>query len=454
MTKPRRPQRRKPLDPARQAAFDVLRAVSERDSYANLALPALLRERGITGRDAAFATELTYGTCRTRGLLDAVISAAAGRPPEQIDPVLLDLLRLGAYQLLRTRVEPHAAVSTTVEQAGIEFDTARAGFVNGVLRTISRRDEQSWVQELAPIATSDPVGHAAFVHAHPRWIAQAFADALGADAGQLDALLASDDERPLVHLAARPGVLTAEELAGQVDGTIGRYSPYAVYLAGGDPGRLEAVRDSAALVQDEGSQLVAQALTLAALDGPDTGRWLDLCAGPGGKTALLAALVGDGRVIAIEPTERRAEFVEQNTRGLPVEVLRVDGRDPGIEPGFDRVLVDAPCTGLGALRRRPEARWRRQPADVPQLVKLQRELLASAIRLTRPGGVVLYATCSPHLAETVGVVADVLRRHPVTAMDTRALFDPVNDLGGGPYVQLWPHRHGTDAMFAAALKVV
>ncbi|MDT5211159.1 MAG: rRNA (cytosine967-C5)-methyltransferase [Mycobacterium sp.] len=452
MTKPRR-QRRKPLDPARQAAFDVLRAVSERDSYANLALPALLRERGISGRDAAFATELTYGTCRTRGLLDAVISAAAGRPPEQIDPVLLDLLRLGAYQLLRTRVEQHAAVSTTVEQAGIEFDTARAGFVNGVLRTISRRDEQSWVDELAPPIASDPVGHAAFVHAHPRWIAQSFADALGAEAGQLDALLASDDERPLVHLAARPGVLTAEELATQVDGTIGRYSPYAVYLAGGDPGRLEAVRDGAALVQDEGSQLVARALTLAELDGPDAGRWLDLCAGPGGKTALLAALAGDGRVTAIEPTERRAEFVEQNTRGLPVEVLRVDGRDPGIEPGFDRVLVDAPCTGLGALRRRPEARWRRQPADVPQLVKLQRELLASAIRLTRPGGVVLYATCSPHLAETVGVVADALRRHPVTALDARQLFSPVDDLGDGPYVQLWPHRHGTDAMFAAALLV-
>ena len=453
MTKPRRPQRRKPLDPARQAAFDVLRAVSERDAYANLALPAMLRDRGITGRDAAFATELTYGTCRTRGLLDAVISAAAGRPPEQIDPVLLDLLRLGAYQLLRTRVEQHAAVSTTVEQAGIEFDSARAGFVNGVLRTISRRDEQSWVEELAPPAASDPVGHAAFVHAHPRWIAQAFADALGAEAGQLDALLASDDERPSVHLAARPGVLTAEELAGQVDGTIGRYSPYAVYLAGGDPGQLEAVRDGAALVQDEGSQLVARALTLAELDGPGTGRWLDLCAGPGGKTALLAALAGNGRVTAIEPTERRAEFVEQNTRGLPVEVLRVDGRDPGLEPGFDRVLVDAPCTGLGALRRRPEARWRRQPADVPQLVKLQRELLASAIRLTRPGGVVLYATCSPHLAETVGVVADALRRHPVTAMDTRALFDPVEGLGDGPYVQLWPHRHGTDAMFAAALLV-
>ncbi|MDT7766455.1 MAG: rRNA (cytosine967-C5)-methyltransferase, partial [Mycobacterium sp.] len=186
MTRPhdKRPPRRKPLDPARRAAFDVLRAVSERDAYANLALPPMLRERGITGRDAAFATELTYGTCRTRGLLDALIEKAAGRPPDRIDPVLLDLLRLGTYQLLRTRVDDHAAVSTTVEQAGIEFDSARAGFVNGVLRTIARRDEQSWVEELAPPAGSDPVGHTAFAHAHPRWIGQAFADALGANAGQ------------------------------------------------------------------------------------------------------------------------------------------------------------------------------------------------------------------------------------------------------------------------------
>ena len=419
----------------------MLRAVSERDAYANLALPALLRERGITGRDAAFATELAYGTCRTRGLLDAVIAEAAGRPPERIDPVLLDLLRLGTYQLLRTRVDAHAAVSTTVEQAGIEFDSARAGFVNGVLRTIAGRDEQSWVDELAPPADTDPVGHIAFVHAHPRWIAQAFADALGADAGELDALLASDDDRPLVHLAARPGVLTADELAEAVDGTVGRYSPYAVYLPGGDPGRLDAVRDGAALVQDEGSQLVARALTLAPVDD-DGGRWLDLCAGPGGKTALLAAMRTRGaerigtesgaRVTAVEPNARRADLVEENTRGLPVDVLRVDGRDPGLEPGFDRVLVDAPCTGLGALRRRPEARWRRQPGDVPALARLQRELLASAIKLTRPGGVVLYATCSPHLSETVGVVADALRRHPVTALDTRPLFEGVETrLGAG-----------------------
>lgn len=449
----RRP--RAQLDPARRAAFDVLRAVSERDAYANLVLPAILTERGVTGRDAAFATELTYGTCRTRGLLDAVIASAAGRPIDQIDPVLLDLLRLGAYQLLRTHVAPHAAVSTTVEQAGVEFDSVRAGFVNGVLRAISKRDEQSWVAELAPPAAGDPIGHAAFVHAHPRWIAQSFADALGADAAELDAALAADDARPAVHLAARPGVLSADELAEAVGGEVGRYSPYAVYLGSGDPGGLAAIRDGRALVQDEGSQLVARALTLAPLTGSDGGRWLDLCSGPGGKTALIAAIAAPrgATVTAIEPNPRRAEMVEQNTRGLPVSVLRVDGRDTLLPSGgFDRVLVDAPCTGLGALRRRPEARWRRTPADVPELAKLQRELLSSAIHLTRPGGVVLYATCSPHLAETVGVVAGALRRYPVTALDARPLFEAVPDLGAGPYVQLWPHRHGTDAMFAAALR--
>jgi 16S rRNA (cytosine967-C5)-methyltransferase len=450
--------RRRPLDPPRAAAFEVLRAVSDRDAYANLALPPLLRRRGISGRDAAFATELTYGTCRTRGLLDAVIGAAAGRPPDAINPVLLDLLRLGTYQLLRTRVEAHAAVSTTVDQAGIEFDSARAGFVNGVLRTIAGRDEKSWLDELAPDPSRDPIGHAAFVHAHPRWIAQAFADALGADATELDALLASDDERPQVHLAARPGALSAAELAAKlgpaVGGIVGRYSPYAVYLPGGDPGQLAPVRDGQALVQDEGSQLVARALTLAPVDG-DRGRWLDLCAGPGGKTALLAGLgvAAGARVTAVEPSAPRADLVAENTRGLSVEVLRADGRHTGLEPVFDRVLVDVPCTGLGALRRRPEARWRRGPADVPALAKLQRELLAAAIALTRPGGVVLYATCSPHLAETVGVVGDALRRHPVCALDARPFFEPVSTgLGEGPYAQLWPHRHGTDAMFAAALR--
>lgn len=444
---------RRKLDPPRQAALDVLRAVSRQDAYANLALPALLRERGITGRDAAFATELTYGTCRARGLLDAVIEAAAGRTIDQVDEGLRDPLRLGAYQLLRTRVEPHAALSTTVDAVAVEFDQGRAGFVNAVLRTISRRDEADWVEELAP-PESDRIGRLAFATAHPRWIAQSFSDALGPAGSELAQVLASDDERPLVHLAARPGRIDTEALAEAVGGTVGRYSPFAVYLPGGDPGRLEPVRDGLAQVQDEGSQLIARATALAPLQGADE-QWLDLCAGPGGKTALLGALAAQrgAHVTAVEVAPHRAELVANATKSLPVTVVTADGRDSDLAAAsFDRVLVDAPCTGLGALRRRPEARWRRQPGDIPALVKLQRELLASAIQLTRPGGVIVYSTCSPHLAETVGVVSDAVRRYAVSAEDARAVFPGVAGLGDADAVQLWPHRHGTDAMFTALLR--
>lgn len=442
------------VDPARLAARDVLKAVRERDAYANLVLPGLLRERKLDTRDAALATELAYGASRARGLLDAVIESGSGRKIADIDGGLLDILRLGSYQLLRTRVAPHAAVATSVDLARAEFGSGKAGFVNAVLRRVSEKTAQQWVTELAPAADKDPVGNLAFEYAHPKWIAQAFADALGADAGELADVLAADDERPSVHLVARPGEISAEELALVTGGEEGRYSPYAVYLDGGDPGKLDAVRDGLAGVQDEGSQLVARALTLAPLDGPDNGRWLDLCAGPGGKAALLGAIaeIDGAHVDAVEPTAHRADLVRKTTKALPVTVHVVDGRDPGLDGGYDRVLVDAPCTGLGALRRRPEARWRRSATDVAALVALQKELLASALQLVRPGGVVVYSTCSPHLSETSAVVADAVRRHGVVQLDTRALLPDVPGIGEGPSVQLWPHRHGTDAMFLAALQ--
>ena len=265
-----RKRRGEPVDPAREVALDVLRAVRERDAYANLALPKLLRERKISGRDAAFATELTYGASRSQGQLDAVISACAGRPVDEIDGPILDILRLGVYQLLRTRTSAHAAVDTSVDLASAEFGQGRAGFVNAVLRRAGEKTAEQWITELAP---ADPVGKLAFEHAHPKWIAQSFADALGAQAGELDELLAADDERPVVHLVARPGEITAEELALVTGGEEGRWSPYAVYLDGGDPGLLEPVRDGIASVQDEGSQLVALALTRAPLEGEDKGRW-------------------------------------------------------------------------------------------------------------------------------------------------------------------------------------
>ncbi|MFI6754279.1 RsmB/NOP family class I SAM-dependent RNA methyltransferase [Rhodococcus coprophilus] len=442
------------VDPARTAARDVLRAVRERDAYANLVLPALLRERKLDSRDAALATELTYGAARAQGLLDAVIADAANRPVDEIDGSLLDVLRLGAYQLLRTRVAPHAAVATSVDLVRAEFGSRRAGFVNAVLRRVGERTEDEWIDRLAPDPERDPVGHLAFRYPHPLWIAQAFAHALGADAGELAEVLAADDARPIVHLVARPGVITAEELALVTGGEIGPWSPYAVHIEHGDPGRLEPVREGMAAVQDEGSQLVARALTLAPLIGEDKGRWLDLCAGPGGKAALLGALAAlDGFAVdAVEPVEHRADLVRKTARDLPVTVHVADGRDSGLEPGYDRILVDAPCTGLGSLRRRPESRWRRRPEDVADLVKLQKELLGAAIGLLRPGGVVLYSTCSPHVSETVAVVSDAVRRHGVEQLDTRELLPGVPKLGDGPGVQLWTHRHGTDAMFMAALR--
>jgi 16S rRNA (cytosine967-C5)-methyltransferase len=429
----------------------VLRAVRERDAYANLVLPALLRERKISGRDAALATELAYGTCRSRGLLDAVIASGAGRPVDEVDGPLLDVLRLGVYQLLRTRIGAHAAVDTSVALARAEFGAGKAGFVNAVLRRAGEKSVDEWVAALAP---RDPIGRLAFEFAHPTWIAQVFADALGAEAGELRDVLAADDARPIVHLVARPGEITAEELALVTGGEEGRWSPYAVYLDGGDPGKLEPVREGMAAVQDEGSQLVALALTRAPLEGPDNGRWLDLCAGPGGKAALLGAFAAiDGhRVDAIEPAEHRAELVRKAVRNLPVDVHVADGRSSGLTPGYDRILVDAPCTGLGALRRRPEARWRRTPSDVADLVVLQRELLTAAWDLLRPGGVMIYSTCSPHLPETVAIVADAVRRTGATQLDTRDLLPGVTNVGDGPAAQLWPHRHGTDAMFLAALR--
>jgi 16S rRNA (cytosine967-C5)-methyltransferase len=432
-------------------------------------MPAILRRHGLHDRDAALATELGYGTLRATGLLDAVIEACTDRPLARVEHLLLDALRLGAYQLLRTRVPPHAAVDTTVELVRVDAGSRSAGFVNAVLRRVGEHDEAAWVERLAPDQKEDPVGHAAFAHAHPRWIAQAFADALGVtsdgdDGGELDAALAADDTRPVVHLLARPGDITAEELALVTGGEPAPYSPYGVHLepGGGDVGDLDAVREGLAVVQDEGSQLVALALTRATLDGPDAGRWLDLCAGPGGKAVLLGALAAleGGTLDAVEPSEHRAELVRRAVDGLPVTVHTADGRSaPLPDAAFDRILVDAPCTGLGALRRRPEARWRRRPDDVAGLARLQRELLGAALRHVRPGGVVAYVTCSPHLAETVGVVAAVTRRKgrngpevPVEQLDARPYLPGVPDLGPGPTLQLWPHRHGTDAMFLTLLR--
>lgn len=454
-TRPPQENRKRPVeDPARQAAFDVLRAISERDAYANLLLPELLRQRRITGRDAALATELTYGTARAQGLLDEIIAACLDRPLSRVDDAVLDGLRLGTYQLLRTRIPDHAAVGATVQLMRETVAPHIAGFVNAVLRRVSEKDEAAWLDELAPGPATDPIGNLALRNAHPRWIARAFAEALGDTGAELEAALHADDVRPGVHLLARPGEITADELAALTGGEVAPYSPYGVQVppGTGDLAESAPIQERLATVQDEGSQLVALAATRVPVE-PDT-RWLDLCAGPGGKAVLLGSLAAlpGATVDAVDRAPHRAQLVAEATEGLPVHVHTADGRDPGLDGGYDRVLLDAPCSGLGALRRRPESRWRRQPADISGLTALQEELLTSAFRLVRPGGVVVYVVCSPHLAETEGVFSAAVRHTDAEMLDAREYFPGVPQLGEGPYVQLWPHRHGTDAMFCAVAR--
>lgn len=449
-------------------AFDALRAVDERDAYANLVLPPLLRrareQDDFDSRDAALATELVYGTLRRQGTYDAIIAECVDRPLREVDPPVLDVLSLGAHQLLGTRIPTHAAVSASVELARVVLGDGRAKFVNAVLRRVSQHDLDGWLDRVAPSYDEDPEDHLAVVHSHPRWVVSALWDALGGGRAGIEDLLEADNERPEVTLVARPGRSSAGELLdllGEEGGLPGRWSPYAVRLAeGGEPGALAPVREGRAGVQDEGSQLVALALAGAPLDGRDE-RWLDGCAGPGGKAALLGALAAErgAALVAAEKQPHRARLVERALAGNPgpYQVVTADGTRPAWRPGtFDRVLVDVPCSGLGALRRRPEARWRRRPEDLDGFAPLQRSLLREALESVRVGGVVGYATCSPHLAETRAVVDDVLGAHGGTVraewIDARPLMPGVPALGDGPDVQLWPHLHGTDAMYLALLR--
>lgn len=499
-------------DPARDVALAALRTVADQDAYANLLLPGLLRRARLTGRDAAFATGLVYGTLRARGTLDAVLAACVDRPLTELDPAALDVLRLGAYQLLVLGTPAHAGVSSSVDLARRAVGPGVSRLVNAVLRRVSVHPLQEWVERVAPAESADPVGRLAVQGWHPAWVVSAFRDALGGSLDQTAAALAADNTAPLVTLAARPGRMIRADLMAEAvavaagpeavtsglqeapdpDEAVvpekpdpgeqpvgepaaasapaepaarpGRWSPLAVVLSGGDPARLPAVRSGRAGVQDEGSQLVPLALAAAPTTGADTGWWLDACAGPGGKAALLAGLADrvGARLLAGELQPHRARLVDGSLRAAPgATAIVADATAPPWAPGsFDRVLLDAPCSGLGSLRRRPEARWRRTPADLPALRVTQRALLGAALRAVRPGGVVAYGTCSPHLVETSVVVGDALRDGERANVPVRV--DRLHTADWLPAgldlppdrddAQLWPHRHGTDAMYLALLR--
>lgn len=419
---------------SRRAALAALRAVDDRDAYSNLAVPDAVADLP-DARDRAFASHLAYDTLRWEGTLDWALGQVLDRDLDDVEPGLRAILRLGALQLLRTDVPDRAVVSTAVDLAREVVPrnrtTGAAGFVNGVLRALARRrGELPW-----PDPDDDLVGHLALATAHPPWIVRDLVDRFGADEAR--AALEADNDPPGLTLRATGDrdALVVELREDGLDADPGEHAPEAVRVPGGDPRRIPAVEEGRAVPQDESSMLVVHATRTSRGD-----RVLDLCAGPGGKTTHLAALAGaEGHVVAVDVHPHRARLVEEAAArlGVAVEVLVGDGRRPPVDGDFDTVLVDAPCTGLGTGRRRPEVRWRRTEDEIGPLAELQSGLLRAAADRVAPGGHLTYSVCTWTAGETSEVVA-------------RLSGDPRFELVEKE--QHWPHRHGTDGMFIATFR--
>jgi 16S rRNA (cytosine967-C5)-methyltransferase len=437
----------------RRLALETLLMVHQDGAYANLIVPRLLRESGLDVRDKSFVTELAYGALRREGELDVVIETVALRSISEIDNPTLDVLRLGVYQALFMRVSVHAVVDQSVRLAKAVGATRSAGFINAVLRSVTQSATGHWLDIIA-------LGNQT-IQAHPPWIAHEIESALHQCEGDPDvhAALEANNLAPTVTMVLLPGFQTFQK--GDQRTPI---SDIGCFVPGGDPGLDPRIAGGTARVQDEGSQIAALLLARFKPLGPGE-KILDMCAGPGGKTAVLAAyahLVG-ATVLAVEKIPHRAELVRNSVRAITqsapdvVNILVGDSTRELPEGDFDRILLDAPCSGLGALRRRPEARWRKSATDILDLVPLQRALLENAVTHCAPGGVIAYVTCSPVTRETAVVIEECLANHPeIELLDTPAVLEgllntAVPGIRRGSAVQLWTHRHGSDAMFIQLL---
>ena len=434
-------------DPVRLLVFDVMTEVNHRDGYSNLLLPKALENSAFDQRDKAFATELLYGTLRMQGRHDYILSQVSDRPWKEVDTGIVDVTRLGLQQIFEMRVPMHAAVSESVELARKVLGESKASFVNALLRKVSAKSLQEWLEPA--MAIDDDVLRLSIIYSHPEWIVSAYFDLLK-NFTEVEELLIVNNAPTKPTFVTWPGRSTPSEFS-EFAAQLTPYSPYG-FTADATPGSLEAVRHRRAGVQDEGSQLVALVFARAAADKRS---WLDLCAGPGGKAALLSAIAQEEghSFVANEISEARAELVKRVVGGATVWVG--DAREVASrEQAFDAILADVPCTGLGALRRRPEVRWRRSVSDLRSLIQLQSEISDAAISVLSVGGVFGYATCSPHMAETSVAVADILRRNPgleqidVTPFLPAGLKDAVRQGS----MALWTQRHNTDSMFLALFR--
>jgi len=433
-------------DAPRLLAFDLLTEVNRNDGYSNLLLPQALNSSKLEDRDRALVTELLYGTIRMQGKHDWVLTQISDRPWAEVDPGIVDICRLGVHQIHEMRIPDHAAVAATVEVARKRIGESKASFVNALLRNVTRKSIDDWFEPLTGI--SDSVERLSITYSHPEWIVSAYYDLLK-DWTEVEAALKINNEAATPTLVSWPGYSTQQDLL-DIGGAATEFSPYGAHWKG-NPGALDLIKARKIGVQDEGSQLVAQVFSNAA-----TGTsWLDLCAGPGGKAALLSSIAREREIVftANEISTARAELVKQVVHGD--RVLVTDGRSISSSgEKFDAILIDAPCTGLGALRRRPEVRWRRTLQDLRALTQLQRELVDSAIEALNPGGVLGYATCSPHLAETSIQNADIKKKYSDMQQIAVDEFLPPNLLEAtrDGAMSLWTHKHGTDAMYLALFR--
>ena len=435
-------------DASRLLAYDVLHEVNRNAGYSNLLLPKALSQSSLDERDRAFATELVYGTLRMQGRHDWILGQASDRPWLDVDPALVDVARLGAHQLFEMRVPTHAAVSATVELGRKVLGESKAAFLNAILRKVSKKSLDEYVEEISMI--EDDFERLEILYSHPQWIISAYMDQLG-DLQEVEQLLIANNIAPRPTLVSWPGLSTQSDLV-EVGAIPTIYSPYGA-IFDGSPASLDLIISRKAGVQDEGSQLVADVFAQVSMN---QNSWLDLCAGPGGKAALLSALAKTKGInfAANEISEVRAKLVRQVVQGAAVTTI--DAREIATTgKTYGAILADVPCTGLGALRRRPEVRWRRTVADLKSLVVLQSEIIDAAISVLEPGGIFGYATCSPHLSETRIAVSETLKRHPdMETVDVTPFLHPDLHSSGvdRASMTLWTHRHNTDAMFLSVMR--
>ena len=441
--------RKKFEDQARLVAYNAISAVNRDGAYANIKLPDLLAASDLSEQDRAWVTEAVYGTLRMQGKHDYFLGLLCERGLDTVNPAVLDILRLGMHQLFEMRTPDHAAVSATVALTRYIVGESPTSFVNGVLRNAIRRREEFESAQL-PLHIQ---------HSHPEWVVSAYRAALK-DEDRLTALLASNNIPTKPHIVAWPGKSDREELISHGGEEIPT-TQFGVF-ASKTPHSYPAIRERRAGVQDRGSQTISEIfVNTGKLNSVDTPlHWLDMCAGPGGKAALVFNSLHTYRpadsFLANEPTEHRAELVAQV---VPAEFVHIGRGQDLVERGekFDRIMIDAPCSGLGSLRRRPESRWRKSPSDVKELVTIQRELLDAGAELLTVDGILAYVTCSPHNAETRAQVADFLYRNKEWELISAEPFLSDAMLSEGYLqpdgaVQMWTDLHGSDAMYMALLR--